>query len=101
MIRFLAPALCSLALHPAHASEPVDARALAIRADRVLLGDGHVLSPGVILTQEGHIAAVGADVSIPEDALVVVHKGIASAGLIALHSHSGSPVEMRDATRTL
>lgn len=95
MIQILAPALCSLALHPANAS------VLAIRAEHVLLGDGQTLTPGVILAESGKITAVGSDVSVPEDAILVVHKGTASAGLIALHSHSGSPGEMRDSTRTL
>jgi imidazolonepropionase-like amidohydrolase len=95
MIRFLAPALCFLAVHPSNAS------VLAIRADRVLLADGQALAPGVVLVESGKITAVGSDVSVPEDAVIVAHKGTASAGLIALHSHSGSPGEMRDSTRTV
>jgi imidazolonepropionase-like amidohydrolase len=95
MISFLASALCSLALPTANG--PV----LAIRADRVLLGDGQAVANGVVLVESGKITAVGADVSVPEDAILVVHKGTASAGLIALHSHSGSPGEMRDSTRTV
>jgi imidazolonepropionase-like amidohydrolase len=99
MILFLAPALCSLALHPSHGG--LEARVLAVRADHVLLGDGQTLSPGTILAESGKITAVGSDLSVPEDAVLVVHKGTASAGLIALHSHSGSPGEMRDSTRTV
>ncbi len=105
MIRLIAPALCSLATHSSTPPIPSDARpeahVLAIQADRVLLGDGQVLAPGVILTEEGRITAIGTDLPIPEGALLVVHKGTASAGLIALHSHSGSPGEMRDSTRTV
>ncbi len=96
MILLLIPALFPLAFP----STP-QGRVLAIRADRVLLGDGQALAPGVILVEDGRISAVGSDLSVPEGASVSVHKGTASAGLIALHSHSGSPGEMRDSTRTI
>jgi imidazolonepropionase-like amidohydrolase len=76
-------------------------RPLAIRADKVYLGDGSVIDQGVILIDGGVIRAVGAGVEIPENASVIDHKGVASAGLIALHAYSGSPSEMRDSTRTV
>jgi imidazolonepropionase-like amidohydrolase len=76
-------------------------RPLAIRAERVLLGDARTLTRGVILIEDGRIVAVGTDVEVPEDALVVEHEGTASAGLIALHSYSGSPSEMIDSTRSV
>jgi imidazolonepropionase-like amidohydrolase len=101
MIGILAPALLPFAIHFASPSFAGEAHALAIQADRVLLGDGQILAPGVILAEDGRITAVGSDLSIPEGAVLVVHKGTASAGLIALHSHSGTPGEMRDSTRTV
>ncbi|HEV8112171.1 MAG TPA: amidohydrolase family protein [Planctomycetota bacterium] len=100
MIRLL-PALLPLAFPSAPSAPVPQGRGVAIRADRVLLGDGQVLAPGVILVEDGRIAAVGTDVSIPDGTIVSVHKGTASAGLVALHSYSGSPGEMRDSTRTL
>jgi len=99
MIGLLFASLLSSAASPS-APAPRETRTLAIRADRVLLGDGRVLAPGVIVAEEGHVTAVGADASVPDGAVVVVHKGTASAGMISLHTHSGSPGEMRDATRT-
>lgn len=76
-------------------------RALAIRADKLLLGDGRAVEKGVILIEDGVIRAAGADVDVPADAVVVEHKGFASAGLIALHGYTGAPGEMRDSTRTV
>lgn len=77
-----------------------EGQVLAIRADRILVGDGPALAPGVLLVENGKITAVGGEVAVPEGALLV-HAGTATAGMIALHGNPGSPAEMRDATRTV
>ena len=74
---------------------------LAIRADRLLLADGQAVAPGVVLVENGRITAAGADVAVPEGATLVVHKGTASAGMIALHAAVGAAAELRDSTRTV
>jgi imidazolonepropionase-like amidohydrolase len=101
MISILGLVLAPLVLGTPTTASAGESRPLAIRADRVLLADGKTLSPGVILAEDGRITAVGSDVDIPKDAAVVEHKGTAGAGLIALHSYSGAPWEMRDSTRTV
>jgi imidazolonepropionase-like amidohydrolase len=98
MIDLLA-VLTLLPTSPTHpAAEP---QVLAIRADRLLLADGQAVSPGVLLVENGRITAAGADVAVPDGAVLVVHKGTASAGMIALHASPGSLAEMRDSTRTV
>jgi imidazolonepropionase-like amidohydrolase len=77
-----------------------NAKPLAIRAEKILLGNGKTIDRGVILVDQGRIAAVGQDLDIPEGAHVVNHHGTASAGLVALHSYSGNPSELFDSTRT-
>jgi imidazolonepropionase-like amidohydrolase len=76
-----------------------NAQPVAIRADKIRLGDGSTLDNGVILIEGGVIRAVGAGVDVPENASVIEHKGTASAGMIALHSYSGATAEVRDPTR--
>ena len=75
-------------------------RSLAIRAQKLVLGDGRVVDKGTILIEGGVIRAVGGDVDVPGDAVVVDHEGWVSAGLVALHGYAGAPNEMRDSTRT-
>lgn len=91
----LATALCALPI--AQRTEHVGS--LAIRADSVWLGDGRTIENGVILIEGGLIRAVGAGVEIPAGVNVRVHNGVASAGLIAMHSYSGAPSGLRDSTR--
>lgn len=76
-------------------------RPLAIQADKIYLGDGSTIEKGVILVEGGVIRAVGAGVEIPDNASIIEHKGVASAGLIVLHAYAGAPSEMRDPTRAV
>lgn len=101
MISILAVSAAASTLATSRAAPVFGSKPFAIRADQVLLADGKTLARGVILVEEGRIAAVGADVDVPENALVVEHRGTASAGLVALHSYSGAPSEMMDSTRTV
>ena len=100
-IPILAAAAAASALTAVPSPAPLETRPLAIRADHVVLADGSTVEKGVILVEEGRIAAVGADVDVPADALVVAHAGTASAGLVVLHSYSGAPGEMADSTRAV
>jgi hypothetical protein len=101
-------ACCVLLASPFAAREPGGAQTpatapqvLAIRADRLLLADGQAVAQGVLVVENGRITAAGADVAVPEGAAVVVHKGTASAGMIAMHAAFGSAAELRDTTRTV
>jgi imidazolonepropionase-like amidohydrolase len=99
----LAPALYaapSLPRHPAALSPPAErAPVQAIRADKLWLGDGRSIDKGVVLIEGGAIRAVGADVEIPAGVTVREHSGVATAGMIAMHSYAGAPDSLRDTTR--
>ncbi len=82
-------------------ANPAEDRALAIRADKLLLADGRVMEGGIVIVQDGRIRAVGADVAVPSDAARIDHKGWVSAGLIALHAYSGATDELNDSTRAV
>lgn len=101
MISILAVSAAASTLVASRTAHPTESRLFAIRADQVLLADGQTLAHGVILVEDGRIAAVGVELDVPEDALVVEHAGTASAGLVALHSYSGSPSELMDSTRSV
>lgn len=101
MIITLAFSAAASTLAASPAAPAFESRPFAIRADQVMRADGQSLAQGVILIEEGRIVRVGVDLDIPEDALLVEHRGTASAGLVALHSHSGTPGEMMDSTRTV
>ena len=70
------------ALGGAHAPAPFEGD-IAIQASVVHVGDGTTLENAVVLIRDGRIAAVGADVSVPEDVVRIEHDGHLSAGLIA------------------
>lgn len=72
---------------------------LAIRAKTVWTGGGRVLENGVVVVDDGRIQSVGTDVAIPEDAEVLEHDGVLTAGMIALHGAAGAVGETRDGTR--
>jgi len=101
MIHILALSAAASGLTASPAAPAFESRPFAIRADQVLRADGQSLARGVILVEEGRIVRVGIDLEIPENALVVEHRGTASAGLVALHSHAGAPAEMMDSTRAV
>src|SRR5712671_38965 len=92
---------CVLLAGPGSGSAPpnAQARALVVRADKLLLGDGTTIDQGALLIEDGRIRACGKDVSVPSGAATLTHAGWVSAGLIALHAYAGAPEEMRDSTR--
>jgi imidazolonepropionase-like amidohydrolase len=92
-------ALLAAPAAPGGAQPKVETRALLLRADRILLGDGTTIEQGAILIENGRIKACGKDLDAPEGVGVVTHAGWISAGLVALHAYAGAPDEMRDSTR--
>ena len=74
-------AVCSLwaACSGAEAAPP----SLAVKAEAVYLGDGRVLKDGIVLIQDGRVAAVGSDVAVPAGVQVIeVSGGSVTPGLI-------------------
>lgn len=95
-------ALCAAASFFASAVSPssqAPARPVAIHADKILLGDGRELENATIVLSNGRISEVGAKVDVPSGVETIQHKGVLSAGMIALHGYSGAVNEMRDDTR--
>lgn len=76
------------------------AKPVAIRADVIWLGQGRTVEKGVLLLSQGRIAEVGTNVDVPAGVEIVEHKGVITAGMIALHGYNGAPSEMRDDTRS-
>lgn len=69
---------------------PFPARATVIRNVTILTAAGPLIRNGAILLQNGKIAAVGASVDAPADALVIDGAGkYVTPGLIDDHSHLG------------
>lgn len=93
-------ALAFLAAPPSNLPAPqASAHAMAIRADKIWLGDGRVLEKGVVIVSEGKITDVGTDIDVPAGVGTIDHKGVLTAGMIALHGYSGAPEGMHDAAR--
>ena len=62
---------------------------LAVRATRVMTGDGRTLRSGVILVEDGKIKAVGEDLSVPYGARVLDIEGTVVPGFIDACTHMG------------
>ncbi len=93
-------AILALAAPLLLAGPETPAKAVAIRADVVWLGDGRVLEKGMVLLSEGRITEVGKDLSVPAGVETIEHKGYLTAGMIALHGYDGGqPGEMREDAR--
>ncbi|MEO0650406.1 MAG: amidohydrolase family protein [Planctomycetota bacterium] len=70
----------------------------AIRAKTVVVGDGTVLTDGVVLVEGDLIRGVGSDLAIPEGAVTVEHDGVLTAGIVTPHSLLLSAAERTDST---
>ena len=56
---------------------------VAVKADRVFVGDGRVVENGTVLIQDGRIRAVGPKIRVPKDATVLeLENGCITPGLI-------------------
>lgn len=65
-------------------------RLLAVRAGRVLTGEGRALGPATVLCQDGRIVAVGEGLSVPYGATVIdLPEGVVTPGFIDAFSHLG------------
>jgi imidazolonepropionase-like amidohydrolase len=70
--------------------EPRPSRPTVIRNATILTAAGPVIERGSILLQDGKIAAVGANVTAPADAVVIDAQGKwVTPGIIDTHSHLG------------
>jgi len=70
--------------------EPLPSRTTLIRNAAILTAAGPVIERGSILLQDGKIAAVGASVNAPADAVVIDANGKwVTPGIIDTHSHLG------------
>lgn len=78
---------------------PAQDAPFAIRASRVVIGNGSIVENGLVLVQNGKIVAVGDSIPLPEGIGVVEHEGTLSAGMIVLHDYSASAGEVHDSTR--
>lgn len=69
---------------------PFPSRTTVIRNVNIFTGAGPLIRNGAILLQDGKIAAVGATVTAPADAVVIDGQGrYVTPGLIDTHSHLG------------
>ena len=70
--------------------QPLPSRTTVIRNATILTATGPVIERGAILLQNGRVAAVGANVNAPADALVIDAAGKwVTPGIIDTHSHLG------------
>ena len=69
---------------------PVSSRPTVIRNVRIYTGAGPLIQNGAVLLQDGKVAAIGASVTAPADAIVIDGNGkYVTPGLIDTHSHLG------------
>ena len=64
-------------------------RLVAVRASRVLIGDGQAIADGVVLVADGRIKAVGADLAIPYGAQLIEVDGVVVPGFIDANATLG------------
>ncbi|MCP3858019.1 MAG: hypothetical protein GY704_00050, partial [Phycisphaeraceae bacterium] len=74
---------------------------LQIQASEVHVGDGTVISNGVVVIQNGRITKVGADVTLDDKHPVLHHDGVLSAGMIACHSQMSVAGDDFEEARTI
>ena len=91
MIRRLLVLLCLIALVPeASAQGERGPRDFAIRAGKIVTMAGPDLEPGMVVVRAGRIAAVGADLKIPDGMEVIdASRRVVMPGFIEAHSQRG------------
>ncbi len=97
---FLLAALALVAGPPANAS-PGEGDALAIRAEKLHVGDGTIIENGIVVFENGKITEVGKGAPVPKGVVLIEHAGHLSAGLIALREQAGAVGESNDGTRAV
>ena len=75
--------------------------ALAIRAEKLHVGDGTVIENGIVVFEAGVITEVGKGAPVPKGVVLIEHAGHLSAGLIALREHAGAGGESNDSSRAV
>lgn len=67
-----------------------EAQNLAIKAGKIITLDGDVIENGAIVIQDGRVTAVGADVEVPWDTVVLEHPElVAFPGFVEAYTSSG------------
>lgn len=70
--------------------EPMPSEPVLITNATIYVGNGEKIENGSVLLRDGKIAAVGADISAPDDVRVIDVKGrFVTPGIIDVHSHMG------------
>ena len=92
-MRILGQTLMAAALATTLVSGPSRADTIAVTHAHIhTMGKGGEIASGVVLIENGRIAAVGRDVAIPAGARIIDAKGrIVTPGLIDLHAQSQVP----------
>lgn len=91
----------ALTLSPTDPATSAQTGAVAIKAKTIWLGDGRSVEDGVVLISDGKIQRVGRGVDIPQNASVIEHDGVLTAGMIALHTYTGAAEEVDESTRAI
>lgn len=68
---------------------PAGEELLAVRATKIITGEGQVFRDGVILCENGKIRAIGEDLTIPHGARIVRIDGVLVPGFVDAFTHVG------------
>ncbi len=100
MSRRLIMLLAALALAPGLVAAPASAPAYALENARIVSMNGPVIASGTLVMRDGRIAAVGADVETPADAIAIDASGwTLYPGFIDAHSALGMPKPKEESAR--
>ena len=92
MPKRLSMLLAALALAPTLVAAPASPPAYALENARIVSMSGPVIASGTLVMRDGRIAAVGANVDTPADAIVIDASGwTLYPGFIDAHSSLGMP----------
>lgn len=83
----------ALAMHGGAGAFAGGAPVVAIKASKIHTMTGPAFGPGVVLVRDGHVAAVGRDVAIPDGAQIIeLPDAVVTPGLIDAHAFIDSEV---------
>ena len=100
MPKRLSMLLAALALAPSVVAAPTSPPAYALQNARIVSMSGPVIESGTLVMRDGRIAAVGADVHTPADAIAIDASGwTLYPGFIDAHSSLGMPKPKQESAR--
>ena len=100
MPKRLSMLLAALALAPSLVAAPASPPAYALQNARIVSMSGPVIESGTLVMRDGRIAAVGADVHTPADAIAIDASGwTLYPGFIDAHSSLGMPKPKQESAR--